>query len=122
MTKSFYLSYTRNITSTLQPNLTRVGVNENGLGFVRRFALNYRMLVPVLGEDDGGVGRSPGLFLLCMVMCIKPVRPSLFPSSLLAQSSVSNPLLPIELTVLNRVAYVAPIARGLHHFAGARYI
>ena len=38
MTKSFYFSYTYDITPTLRRNLTRVGANEHGLGFVGRFA------------------------------------------------------------------------------------
>ncbi|SRR5258706_2670219 len=59
MAKNFYLSYTYDVTSTLQRHLTRVGASEHGLGFVGRFAWNHRMLVPAFGEDDGGVVKSP---------------------------------------------------------------
>ena len=59
MTKNFYFSYTYDVTSTLQRNLTRVGANEQGLGFVGRFAWNHHMLVPAFGEDKGGVVKSP---------------------------------------------------------------
>jgi phosphatidylinositol 3,5-bisphosphate 5-phosphatase len=59
MTKNFYFSYTYDITSTLQRNLTRVGASEHGLGFVERFAWNHHMLVPAFGEDETGVVRSP---------------------------------------------------------------
>ena len=68
MTKNFYLLYTYDITSTLQRNLTRVGANEHGLGFVGQFEWNDRMLVPAFGEDEGGSLRARGLFLLCMGM------------------------------------------------------
>ncbi|SRR5258706_8805462 len=43
-----------------------------------------------------------------------------FPS-LLARSRFSNPLLPVEFTVLNRVVYVTLVARRSRYFAGARY-
>ena len=58
MTKTFYFSYTYDITSTLQRNLTRMGANEHGLGFVERFAWNHHMLVPAFGKDESGVVRS----------------------------------------------------------------
>ena len=75
--------------------------------------MNHCMLASTFREDDGGVGRSPGLFF-------KLVRPSLFPS-VLARSRVSNPLLPMELTEVNRVADVTLFARRLRYFAGPRY-
>src|SRR5258706_10590569 len=122
MTKNLLFSNTYDITSTLQHNLTRVGANEHRLGFVGRFAWNHRMLVPAFGEDEGGgvVAKSP---------CATPIMhghvdqasTSISFPSLLARSRFSNPLLPVELTVLNRVVYVILVARRSRYFAGARY-
>jgi len=58
VTKNFYFSYTYDVTSTLQRNLTRVGANEHGLAFVGRFAWNHRYArARVWGGRRWGCGR-----------------------------------------------------------------
>jgi hypothetical protein len=71
MTKNFYFSYTYDITSTLQRNLTGtekaegIPSNANGKGgaawsFNERFAWNHHMLLDAFGDkaDEKGIIRS----------------------------------------------------------------
>jgi hypothetical protein len=62
MTKNFYFSYTYDITSTLQRNLTGTGRAESTgrWTFNERYAWNHHMLLPAFGdkEDDRGIIRS----------------------------------------------------------------
>ncbi len=111
MTKNLLFSNTYDITSTLQHNLTRVGANEHGLGFVGRFAWNHRMLAPAFGKDEGGgvVAKNPWATPI-MHGHVDEASTSISFPSLLARSRFSNPLLPVELTVLNRVVYVTIVA------------
>src|SRR5258706_2642858 len=70
MTKNFYFSYTYDITSTLQRNLTRVGANEMGCGLSGGFHGTTICSCPRLGRTKVGAWslRTCGLFLVCMRM------------------------------------------------------
>ncbi|GLB44123.1 putative sacI homology domain containing protein [Lyophyllum shimeji] len=100
MSKNFYFSYTYDITSTLQHNLT--GSSRPTYGnwpFNDRFAWNFHLLTaPFSGQD----------------------RPSLRPHWLLPM--VHGHVDQAKLTVLGRVIFVTLIARRSRHFAGARYL
>ncbi len=80
------------------------------------------MLVPAFGEDEGGGVVAKNLWAIpIMHGHVDQASTSISFPSLLARSRFSNPLLPVELTVLNRVVYVTVVARRSRYFAGARY-
>ncbi|KAH9893933.1 SacI homology domain-containing protein [Cubamyces lactineus] len=100
MSKNFYFSYTYDLTSTLQHNLTRSGLSPSRQWNMNdRFAWNHHLLTAAFGAD-----RAP--------------------------STQSHWLVPLihghvdqaKLTVLGRVVFITLIARRSRHHAGARYL
>ncbi|KAF7305142.1 Polyphosphoinositide phosphatase [Mycena kentingensis (nom. inval.)] len=100
MSKNFYFSYTYDITSTLQHNLTGSSrpVQENW-PFNDRFAWNFHMMTTPFGGEE---------------------HPYLKPYWILPL--VHGHVDQAKLTVLGRVIFVTLIARRSRHFAGARYL
>ncbi|KAH9477025.1 Polyphosphoinositide phosphatase [Psilocybe cubensis] len=100
MSKNFYFSYTYDLTSTLQHNLTgEVRSGENDWPINDRFAWNFHMLTAPFSKQA-----TPPLnhyWLLPLV-----------------HGHVDQ----AKLTVLGRVIFVTLIARRSRHFAGARYL
>ncbi|KZT52574.1 hypothetical protein CALCODRAFT_502129 [Calocera cornea HHB12733] len=100
MSKNFYFSYTYDLTSTLQKNLTKpnLGIDSTQPPFDDRYAWNYYLLTPAL-------------------VC-KHLR------------RASDWLLPLvhghvdqaKLQDFSRIIYITLIARRSRHFAGARYL
>ncbi|TFK48341.1 hypothetical protein OE88DRAFT_1634941 [Heliocybe sulcata] len=100
MSKNFYFSYTYDLTSTLQYNLTQPdGFYGGHIPFNDRFAWNYHMLTSAFESQD---------------------RPSLKAHWLLPL--IHGHVDQAKLTVLGRVVYVTLIARRSRHYAGARYL
>ncbi|KAF8584424.1 hypothetical protein K439DRAFT_1646939 [Ramaria rubella] len=102
MSKNFYFSYTYDLTSTLQCNLTRrteSSVTSERWTFNDRFAWNHHMLEEAFGKRAEGVAKSHWVLPL-----------------------VHGHVDQAKLTVLGRVVYVTLIARRSRHFAGARYL
>ncbi|KAF9649675.1 hypothetical protein BDM02DRAFT_3094328 [Thelephora ganbajun] len=98
MSKNFYFSYTYDITSTLQHNLTKSRVDYDHLRFNDRFTWNYRMLMaPFSTLSDAAKVH----WLLPMI-----------------HGHVDQ----AKLTVLGRVVFITLIARRSRHYAGARYL
>ncbi|KAI0691187.1 polyphosphoinositide phosphatase [Cytidiella melzeri] len=102
MGKNFYFSYTYDLTSSLQHNLTRP---HAGRMFNDRFAWNHHMMTQPF--------------------------PALFRERYLGQDSTRfHWLIPLvhghvdqaKLTVLSRIVFVTLIARRSRHHAGARYL
>ncbi|KAH9834386.1 SacI homology domain-containing protein [Rhodofomes roseus] len=100
MSKNFYFSYTYDLTSTLQHNLTRTGLPPHRRWMLNdRFAWNNHLLTSPFND-----GKSP--------------------------ASKNHWLLPLihghvdqaKLTVLGRVIFITLIARRSRHHAGARYL
>ncbi|THV08131.1 hypothetical protein K435DRAFT_641871 [Dendrothele bispora CBS 962.96] len=98
LSKNFYFSYTYDLTSTLQYNLTGSSRKVHGRWeFNDRFAWNFHMLTAPFAEDG-------------------PIKTNwLLP---LVHGHVDQ----AKLTVLGRVVFVTLIARRSRHFAGARYL
>lgn len=122
MTKNFYFSYTYDITSTLQRNLTGCTRAEDGLDgrqwpFNERYAWNSHMLVKAFGDkaDDKGVIKSEWAI---------PLMHGHVDQASMYNSYRQTPDVDeiVELTVLSRVVYVTLIARRSRYFAGARYL
>ncbi|KZS95396.1 hypothetical protein SISNIDRAFT_408696 [Sistotremastrum niveocremeum HHB9708] len=100
MSKNFYFSYTYDITSTLQHNLTKSWVSDaDGCAFNDRFAWNYHMLTEHFRSKS-----HEGLHYHWVVPMI--------------HGHVDQ----AKLTVLGRVIFITLIARRSRHFAGARYL
>ncbi|KAF8525617.1 SacI homology domain-containing protein [Hysterangium stoloniferum] len=102
MTKNFYFSYTYDLTSTLQHNLTRqpeIPSTSSRWSFNDRFAWNHHMLEEAFGKRADGVAKSHWVLPL-----------------------VHGHVDQAKLTVLGRVVFVTLIARRSRHFAGARYL
>ncbi|TFK37658.1 SacI homology domain-containing protein [Crucibulum laeve] len=99
MTKNFYFSYTYDLTSTLQHNLTgSTRAVQGNWPFNDRFAWNFHMLTAGFGKDN------------------PPLKPSwIIP---LVHGHVDQ----AKLTVLGRVIFITLIARRSRHYAGARYL
>ncbi|PPQ73912.1 hypothetical protein CVT26_006660 [Gymnopilus dilepis] len=100
MSKNFYFSYTYDLTSTLQHNLTgSVRCGENGWPINDRFAWNFHMMTaPFVNHETPPLKHY---WLLPLV-----------------HGHVDQ----AKLTVLGRVIFVTLIARRSRHFAGARYL
>ncbi|KAF9526072.1 polyphosphoinositide phosphatase [Crepidotus variabilis] len=100
LSKNFYFSYTYDLTSTLQHNLTGPNwIGENNWPINDRFAWNFHMLTSPFQSYE-----TPPLkhyWLLPLV-----------------HGHVDQ----AKLTVLGRVVFVTLIARRSRHFAGARYL
>ncbi|KZT18255.1 polyphosphoinositide phosphatase [Neolentinus lepideus HHB14362 ss-1] len=100
MSKNFYFSYTYDLTSTLQHNLTQPdGYQREHIPFNDRFAWNYHMLTCAFESHD---------------------RPALKAHWLLPL--IHGHVDQAKLTVLGRVVYVTLLARRSRHYAGARYL
>ncbi|KAG8819015.1 phosphatidylinositol-3,5-bisphosphate 5-phosphatase [Serendipita sp. 399] len=103
MTKNFYFSYTYDITSTLQRNLTGTPKAESDgkWAFNERFTWNHHMLEDAFGShtDENGIIRSHWVIPLM-------------------HGHVDQ----AKLTVLGRVVYITLIARRSRYYAGARYL
>ncbi|KAJ8502831.1 hypothetical protein ONZ45_g11400 [Pleurotus djamor] len=119
MSKNFYFSYTYDITSTLQHNMTygeyyldsgMSGLpSRGGRPFNDRYAWNHYMISQARGaiRPHGLEGRSGGSMRLGAVWMVP-----------LVHGHVDQ----AKLTVLGRVVFVTLIARRSRHFAGARYL
>ncbi|KAG6812682.1 hypothetical protein H0H92_001311 [Tricholoma furcatifolium] len=100
MSKNFYFSYTYDLTSTLQHNLTKSSRNTEGAWpFNDRYAWNYHLLSSPFAKEDTPCLSAPWLLPL-----------------------VHGHVDQAKLTVLGRVVFVTLIARRSRHFAGARYL
>ncbi|KAI5832780.1 hypothetical protein K523DRAFT_297593, partial [Schizophyllum commune Tattone D] len=100
LTKNFYFSYTYDLTSTLQHNLTTsTRPNTSPWPFHDRFAWNFHMLSAPF--QNGAADPAKAHWLLPFV-----------------HGHVDQ----AKLTVLGRVVFVTLIARRSRHFAGARYL
>ncbi|KAJ7722285.1 SacI homology domain-containing protein [Mycena maculata] len=100
MSKNFYFSYTYDITSTLQHNLTGSSRSVQGdWPFNDRFAWNFHMMTAPFGNEE---------------------HPHLKPYWILPL--VHGHVDQAKLTVLGRVIFVTLIARRSRHYAGARYL
>lgn len=100
MSKNFYFSYTYDLTSTLQHNLTRTGLPpERRWMFNDRFAWNHHMLTAPFRD-----GRPPSVKAYWLLPLI--------------HGHVDQ----AKLTVLGRVVFITLIARRSRHHAGARYL
>ena len=114
----FFCSYTYDVTSTLQRNLTSAhSESSNTWNFNDRFAWNYRMLSDAFGSRDGGVIKAHWVLPL-----IHGHVDQASMSDLLKYLDFYLHVLSLELTVLGRVIYITLIARRSRHFAGARYL
>ncbi|KAJ8588583.1 hypothetical protein M405DRAFT_901887 [Rhizopogon salebrosus TDB-379] len=99
MSKNFYFSYSYDITSTLQNNLTKPErFNATRWPFNDRYVWNFHMIAAPFKDSPAGVR-----------------RPWLLP---LIHGHVDQ----AKLTVLGRVVFVTLIARRSRHYAGARYL
>ncbi|KDQ54485.1 hypothetical protein JAAARDRAFT_38159 [Jaapia argillacea MUCL 33604] len=99
MSKNFYFSYTYDLTSTLQQNLTQPWQYAEGRWpFADRFAWNFHLLTAF------GSRELPSLKAHWLLPLI--------------HGHVDQ----AKLTILGRIVYVTLIARRSRHFAGARYL
>ncbi|ETW81555.1 hypothetical protein HETIRDRAFT_318364 [Heterobasidion irregulare TC 32-1] len=99
MSKNFYLSYTYDLTSTLQSNLTSQNTSGSSWSFNNRYAWNYRMFMAAFSDQDKSRMKSHWVLPL-----------------------IHGHVDQAKLTVLGRVIYVTLIARRSRHYAGARYL
>ncbi|KAL5533429.1 FIG4 [Sanghuangporus sanghuang] len=101
MSKNFYFSYTYDLTSTLQRNMTQPVPAEvaDKWNFNDRFAWNYHMLTVPFATREGGPIKSHWILPL-----------------------VHGHVDQAKLTVLGRVVFITLIARRSRHYAGARYL
>ncbi|KAI0314858.1 SacI homology domain-containing protein [Amylostereum chailletii] len=100
MSKNFYFSYTYDVTSTLQNNLTlRNRMSEGKWPFSDRYAWNYHMFAAAFEDQEKVTARAHWVLPLM-------------------HGHVDQ----AKLTVLGRVIYVTLIARRSRHYAGARYL
>lgn len=100
MTKNFYFSYTYDITSTLQSNVT--SRNQSNLGpwpFTNRFAWNFHLFAAAFENPESDAPKARWVLPL-----------------------IHGHVDQAKLTVLGRVIYVTLIARRSRHYAGARYL
>ncbi|KAF9511296.1 hypothetical protein BS47DRAFT_1395206 [Hydnum rufescens UP504] len=106
LSRNFYFSYTYDVTSTLQQNLTRPlspvpsdqSTRSEPWRFNDRYAWNHHMLVDAFGQN-GDATKSHWVLPL-----------------------IYGHVDQAKLTVLGRVIFVTLIARRSRHFAGARYL
>ncbi|OJA07738.1 hypothetical protein AZE42_08440 [Rhizopogon vesiculosus] len=99
MSKNFYFSYSYDITSTLQNNLTKPErFNATRWPFNDRYVWNFHMIAGPFKDSPPAIH-----------------RPWLLP---LIHGHVDQ----AKLTVLGRVVFVTLIARRSRHYAGARYL
>ncbi|TFL05756.1 SacI homology domain-containing protein [Pterulicium gracile] len=98
LSKNFYFSYTYDITSTLQHNLTGMSYPQGRWSFNDRFAWNHHLLTA--GFPDEAAAIRPHWLLPMMYGHVDQAK----------------------LTVLGRVIFVTLVARRSRHYAGARYL
>ncbi|RDX43704.1 hypothetical protein OH76DRAFT_1324257, partial [Lentinus brumalis] len=100
MSKNFYFSYTYDLTSTLQHNLTRSGLSPSRRWSMNdRFAWNHHLLTTAFKGSSPPSSRSHWLVPL-----------------------IHGHVDQAKLTVLGRVVFITLIARRSRHHAGARYL
>ncbi|PCH43055.1 hypothetical protein WOLCODRAFT_74198 [Wolfiporia cocos MD-104 SS10] len=100
MSKNFYFSYTYDLTSTLQHNLTRTGLPPARRWIYNdRFAWNHHMLTTPFHDGKSLAAKSHWLLPL-----------------------IHGHVDQAKLTVLGRVIFITLIARRSRHHAGARYL
>ncbi|KAM5532686.1 hypothetical protein V8D89_013655 [Ganoderma adspersum] len=100
MSKNFYFSYTYDLTSTLQHNLTRDGLSPSRRWALNdRYAWNHHLLTAAF--EEGSAPSSKAHWLVPLV-----------------HGHVDQ----AKLTVLGRVVFITLIARRSRHHAGARYL
>ncbi|CAE6359255.1 unnamed protein product [Rhizoctonia solani] len=110
LSRNFYFSYTYDVTSTLQHNLTKSGYKtcpqvSKTPYFNDRYAWNHHLLLNAfpLHEDNGGPGDW------------KAKSPWVIP---MIYGHVDQ----AKLNVYGRIIYITLIARRSRHFAGVRYL
>ncbi|KAG8918396.1 phosphatidylinositol-3,5-bisphosphate 5-phosphatase [Tulasnella sp. 418] len=104
MSRNFYFSYTYDLTSTLQHNLTRHDWGKNLWCFNDRYAWNHHMLSAAFskrGQTDDETASLKSHWVLPLVY---------------------GHIDQAKLNVLGRTIFVTLIARRSRHFAGARYL
>ncbi|TBU59894.1 SacI homology domain-containing protein [Dichomitus squalens] len=100
MSKNFYFSYTYDLTSTLQHNLTREGLSPSRRWLINdRYAWNHHLLTSAF--ENGSSPSSKAHWLVPLI-----------------HGHVDQ----AKLTVLGRVVFITLIARRSRHHAGARYL
>ncbi|OCH91332.1 hypothetical protein OBBRIDRAFT_792381 [Obba rivulosa] len=100
LSKNFYFSYTYDLTSTLQHNLTRTGLSAvKRWMFNDRFAWNHHLITAPFQD-----GKTPTMKAHWLVP--------------LVHGHVDQ----AKLTVLSRVIFITLIARRSRHHAGARFL
>lgn len=104
LTKNFYFSYSYDLTSTLQYNLTRPDAYRM---FNDRFAWNYHMMTRAFQDVPSPESKKQGDAHLRSQWIIP-----------LVHGHVDQ----AKLTVLGRVIFITLIARRSRHHAGARYL
>ncbi|KAG8902243.1 phosphatidylinositol-3,5-bisphosphate 5-phosphatase [Tulasnella sp. 403] len=104
MSRNFYFSYTYDLTSTLQHNLTRKDRTSDIFCFNDRYAWNHHMLESAFGDRSQKDDETTSI------------------KSHWVLPLVYGHIDQAKLSVLGRVVYVTLIARRSRHFAGARYL
>ncbi|KZV63559.1 hypothetical protein PENSPDRAFT_589722 [Peniophora sp. CONT] len=100
MSKNFYFSYTYDLTSTLQSNITsRNKLSGGKWPFSDRYAWNYHMFASAFRDADTSTVKAHWIL---------PI--------------IHGHVDQAKLNVLHRVIYVTLIARRSRHYAGARYL
>ncbi|KAJ3543835.1 hypothetical protein NMY22_g2991 [Coprinellus aureogranulatus] len=100
MSKNFYFSYTYDLTSTLQYNLTKSARPVHAdWPFNDRFAWNFHMMSAAFSNMEKPVMRMDWMVPM-----------------------IHGHVDQAKLTVLGRVVFITLIARRSRHFAGARYL
>ncbi|TFK69821.1 hypothetical protein BDN72DRAFT_944042 [Pluteus cervinus] len=100
MSKNFYFSYTYDLTSSLQHNLTGSSRNVQGdWPFNDRFAWNFHLIFPAYTACNNSTSKAHWLLPL-----------------------IHGHVDQAKLTVLGRVVFITLIARRSRHFAGVRYL
>jgi phosphatidylinositol 3,5-bisphosphate 5-phosphatase len=113
-------SYTYDLTSTLQQNLTGITRGrEEYHPYNDRFAWNFHMLQSQFSDSMEKKASSRHPHWLLPLVHGHVDQASRFYSSLL---TVVADEYSVELTVLGRVIFVTLIARRSRHYAGARYL
>ena len=110
-------SYTYDLTSTLQHNLTRSRLSPARRWSMNdRFAWNHHLLTAAFGGSSPPSSRSHWLVPL--------IHGHVDQASKWETSCVLNKThyFVVELTVLGRVVFITLIARRSRHHAGARYL
>lgn len=131
MSRNFYFSYTYDLTSTLQHNLTRPRQREDGTWtFNDRYAWNHHMIQFAFEKHHTGDGKGgdPELARTRSHWVLPLVYGHIDQASEYDTSKKEMGLMfdhcadVTELSVLGRMIYVTVIARRSRHFAGARYL